>query len=69
MKALDHGLWTVGSEAHYARILSCRCVSVSVQQLENRNKSGPLWQTHAQTSSRALATAYSLQPAAWRSSR
>jgi hypothetical protein len=69
MKAIGHGLWAVGSEARYVRMLSSGCASVSAQGISNHKKIAPRWQTNEKTLHLVLATAYSLQPIAWWSSR
>ena len=69
MKAKGYGLWAIGSDARYARVLSSGCASASAGFSGNDKTIGPLWHSNEKTLHLVLATAYSLQPAAWRSSR
>jgi hypothetical protein len=66
-KAVGYGLWAVGSEARYVRILSSRSFVVTAKKF-GHEQIVPLWKTE-KTLRLILATAYSLQPTAWRSSR
>jgi hypothetical protein len=67
MKAVVSRLWAVGSEARYVRALSSVCGSASADAMTNKSKIVSPWQK-SQGALR-LATAYSLQPTAWRSAQ